>query len=57
MLTYPDISPVILSVGPIDFHWYGLMYLIGFVAGWVLARYRASRTPNWTKQQADDLLF
>ena len=24
-------------------HWYGIMYLIGFVGAWWLARYRARR--------------
>jgi len=58
MLIYPDTSPVIFSIGPLDIHWYGLMYLIGFVGGWALGRYRASRPDsNWTAQQVDDLLF
>jgi len=58
MLTYPDINPVALALGPIKVHWYGLMYLIGFGAFWVLGRYRAAR-PNsgWTAQMVDDLLF
>ena len=34
------------------------MYLLGFLAGWALGRYRASR-PNsgWTAAQVDDLVF
>ena len=43
MLTYPDINPVALALGPIKVHWYGLMYLIGFGAFWALGRYRARR--------------
>jgi len=49
MLTYPHINPIALSIGPIfgfgplRVHWYGIMYLIGFVAAWFLARYRAGR--------------
>ncbi len=39
-------------------HWYGLMYLIGFVGGWWLGRLRASLPgTDWNKQQIDDLLF
>ncbi|WP_231877347.1 prolipoprotein diacylglyceryl transferase family protein, partial [Oleiphilus sp. HI0043] len=30
-LSYPQIDPVALDLGPIQIHWYGLMYLIGFV--------------------------
>jgi len=34
------------------------MYLVGFVAGWWLARRRAARPDSgWTHQQVDDLLF
>lgn len=58
MLTYPNINPIALKLGPVAIHWYGLMYLIGFAAAWILAWYRA-RKPNsgWTAAQASDLIF
>ncbi len=58
MLTYPTIDPVLLSIGPVSIHWYGAMYLVGFVGGWWLGRLRAARPDSgWTAQQVDDLLF
>ena len=30
MLRYPTIDPVALELGPLQIHWYGLMYLLGF---------------------------
>jgi phosphatidylglycerol:prolipoprotein diacylglycerol transferase len=58
MLTYPAIDPVAVSLGAINVHWYGLMYLVGFVGGWWLGRHRAGRPGSgWTQQQVDDLLF
>ena len=30
MLSYPAIDPVLLSLGPLQLRWYGLMYVIGF---------------------------
>lgn len=58
MLTYPAIDPVALSLGPLKVHWYGLMYLVGFVGGWWLGRLRARKPgSNWTVAQVDDLLF
>jgi phosphatidylglycerol:prolipoprotein diacylglycerol transferase len=58
MLTYPDIDPVALSIGPLSIHWYGAMYLVGFVGGWWLGRLRAARPDSgWSVQQVDDLLF
>lgn len=58
MITYPEIDPVAVSIGPVTVHWYGLMYLGGFAAGWLLARWRAKRP--WspiTASQVDDLIF
>ena len=64
MLTYPHINPIAISIGPIfgfgplRVHWYGIMYLIGFVAAWWLARYRARRPGStWTALDIDDLIF
>ena len=58
MLTYPDIDPLALALGPLKIHWYGLMYLIGFGAFWALGRYRARRPDaGWTAPMVDDLLF
>jgi phosphatidylglycerol:prolipoprotein diacylglycerol transferase len=58
MLTYPNINPVAISIGPLKIHWYGLMYLAAFVIGWLLGRYRAKQ-PNsgWHPDQIGDLLF
>jgi len=58
MITYPEIDPVALAFGPVKIHWYGLMYLCGFAAGWALGRFRA-RDPRrrWSGAEVDDLLF
>jgi phosphatidylglycerol:prolipoprotein diacylglycerol transferase len=58
MLHYPDIDPVALELGPIAVHWYGLMYLAGFLAGWGLAVVRARRPGSgWSTREVGDLLF
>ncbi len=57
MLTYPDIDPVAIQLGPVAIHWYGLMYLIGFGAAWLLGRWRARRDDSpVAPQQMEDLL-
>jgi len=57
-MIYPDIDPVALSLGPLKVHWYGLMYLVGMLGGWALARWRVARGESgWTAQEVDDLLF
>ena len=57
MLAYPRIDPVAISIGPLQFRWYGLMYLFGFVSGWWLGRRRAA-TPGsgWQPQEVDDMV-
>lgn len=58
MLTYPDIDPVAISLGPIRIYWYGIMYLIGFGAGWWLGRLRAKQPwRGWRPEQMDDVMF
>ena len=43
MLPYPDIDPVIFELGPLAVRWYGLMYVLGFLAAYFLVRYQARR--------------
>lgn len=57
-MEYPNIDPVAISIGPLDVHWYGLMYLLAFGTAWLLARYRISKPGStWTSEQISDLLF
>lgn len=58
MLSYPDIDPVIFSIGPVSVHWYGFTYLAGFAVSWLLMRRRAQRIGlDQTLQRIDDLIF
>jgi len=58
MLTYPYIDPVVISIGPLDVHWYGMMYLIGFVGGWWLGVIRTKQPhSNWKSGDMGDLMF
>jgi len=43
MLAYPSIDPVLLSLGPLQIRWYGLMYVIGFTAAYLLVMLQAKR--------------
>ena len=56
-MMYPEFDPIIIQLGPAALRWYGLMYLIGFVAAWWLARRRASAGGVIKPEQVDDLIF
>jgi len=38
MIPYPSIDPEIVRIGPLSIRWYGVMYLIGFAASFLLVR-------------------
>lgn len=58
MLVYPHIDPIAVSLGPLKVHWYGLMYLLAFGAGYGLALWRIRRSGSgWTADMLSDLLF
>ncbi|HHJ0101657.1 TPA: prolipoprotein diacylglyceryl transferase [Yersinia enterocolitica] len=57
-LAFPKFDPVIFSIGPVSLHWYGLMYLVGFVFAMWLAVRRANKPGSgWTKEEVENLLY
>jgi phosphatidylglycerol:prolipoprotein diacylglycerol transferase len=58
MLHHPNIDPVALHLGPLKIHWYGLMYLGGFLfAYWICRRHaNLGRTPL-KAEQVEDAIF
>lgn len=59
MLVYPHINPVALQLGPLAIHWYGLMYLAGFMTFLWLGKKRIAQLnqPQFNARLLDDLLF
>lgn len=55
---YPHIDPVALAIGPLQIHWYGVMYLVGFVGAWGVACLRCRNGDRgWNTTQISDLLY
>lgn len=42
MIPYPNIDPVFLRLGPLQFRWYGLMYLLALAAAYFIIKARAA---------------
>lgn len=62
MLVHPNFDPVAIELGPIAVHWYGLMYVFGFLGVYLLWSYRARTYPEfaeskWNSELISDLIF
>jgi phosphatidylglycerol:prolipoprotein diacylglycerol transferase len=59
MIQLHQIDPIAFHLGPLQVHWYGIMYLLGFATAWWLGRrrIRAGRLPGVDDQGFGDLLF
>jgi phosphatidylglycerol:prolipoprotein diacylglycerol transferase len=57
MIPYPRIDPDIIRIGPLAVRWYGVMYLIGFTASYLLVRYQLRRKQSALAPQDVDSLF
>lgn len=59
MLMYPKIDPIAFSLGPITFHWYGLMYVLSFMFFAYAAKWRIRKYGHavMTEKGIDDFLL
>ncbi|HIF89346.1 MAG TPA: prolipoprotein diacylglyceryl transferase [Candidatus Thioglobus sp.] len=56
-MKYTVIDPVILDLGVVQVHWYGVMYLLAFISVYLLASVRLKTNTGWTRKQIEDLIF
>lgn len=64
ILPFPEIDPVIFTIGPLAVRWYGLAYVAGILLGWFYARRILQNpalwrngTPALSPTQLDDFLL
>jgi phosphatidylglycerol:prolipoprotein diacylglycerol transferase len=62
MSTHPGFDPIALQLGPLAIRWYGLMYLVAFLAFYLLGRWRLRHThygprTGLSPSDVEDLLF
>ncbi len=59
-LTFPQIDPVAIALGPIQIRWYALAYLTGILLGWAYALYMVKKDEGRglrpTRDDIDDFL-
>lgn len=55
-MTYPQIDPVLVHLGPLQIRWYGLMYVFGFAAAFfIVLRVSKRRQNDLTRLDIEDL--
>lgn len=54
-----NFDPVAISIGPLDIHWYGIMYLLAFLTFWGIGNRVVQTRPwwGWQQQEVSDILF
>ncbi len=61
MLIHPQPNPIAFAIGPVQVHWYGLMYVLAFALFLLLGRVRLKQphvaAQGWQAQDLDDMLF
>ena len=38
MLKFPEINPTIVKLGMFEIRWYGLLYIVGFIVGYLFIK-------------------
>src|SRR5699024_11391342 len=57
LLTYPNIDPVALTLGPLEIRWYSLAYLVGLlISMWVLRQRAFQKVTPHSPDDAIDFL-
>jgi phosphatidylglycerol:prolipoprotein diacylglycerol transferase len=58
MLPYPKINPNIIEIGPLKLRWYGVMYVLGFLAAYFLiGRQKTAQRIGLQGRRLQDLIF
>lgn len=57
-LEFPDISPIMFSIGPVAVRWYSMAYLFGILAGWYLINRNVKKYDlGLSRTNVEDMVF
>ena len=58
MIDFPEFNPIAFEIGPVAVRWYGISYVLSFIAGWLGLRWRARRPGSpILPAEVEDLVF
>jgi len=46
-LPFPEIDPILITIGPLAIHWYGVAYIVGILFAWWYARRLVTNPKLW----------
>src|SRR6476659_9138157 len=46
-LPFPNINPILIQIGPLAVHWYGVGYIVGILFAWWYAKRLAANARLW----------
>ena len=55
-MTFPQIDPVAIQIGPLSIHWYGLAYVAGILGWWANSAWLRRIVTHLTKKDIDEYL-
>ncbi len=57
-LAFPEISPIIFSIGPIAIRWYSMAYLTGILFAWLMISKDVKKYKlSFTRENIEDIIF
>lgn len=57
-IDFPNISPIIFTIGPLAIRWYSMAYLFGILIGWFLLKNNVRKNNlGLSKENIEDLVF
>lgn len=58
MITYPQIDPTLLKLGPVEIKWYGFMYVVGFILAYFVIKSESKRKHlGYSEDDIHDFVF
>ncbi len=58
MIEFPNFNPIAFEIGPVAVRWYGISYVLSFIAGWLGLRWRARKAGSpIALPEVEDLVF
>lgn len=58
MFEFPEFNKIAFAIGPVAVRWYGIMYIVSFIGGWLGLRWRAKKPGSpIAPAEVEDLVF